>query len=51
MDDKPFYGQVIVEKGFRTREEAVRWVQEQDTRLTLAAEVDTIETHIWEPGS
>lgn len=51
IHDGKYYGQITYEKGFKTKEEAERWVQDQDARLTLAAEVDTISTAIWEPAS
>lgn len=48
---KPFYAQITVEKGFNTREEAVRWLQSRDDELTAEGDVDTISSSIWEPGS
>lgn len=48
---KEYIAQVTVEKAFRTKAEAERWAQQQDTKLTLEAEVDSISRSIWEPGS
>jgi hypothetical protein len=48
---KEYVAQVTVEKAFRTKAEAERWAQQQDTKLTLEAEVDSISRSIWEPGS
>lgn len=49
MAKPPYTGQVIIEKGFRTREAAEQWMNE------LAAQHRTpwtwAETHLWELAS
>lgn len=47
----PYFGQVTYERGFKTKAEAERWLQGEDTKLTLAAEVDSISTSLWEPAT
>ena len=49
--EKQYVAQVTYEKAFSSKSAAERWAQQQDTKLTLEAEADSISTSIWEPAS
>lgn len=45
----PYVGQVIIERGFTTRDAAERWMEREKNRVsTLYTDV---ETHLWEPAN
>lgn len=50
MSDKPYVGQVIVEKGFATKAAAENWAARVSAG-SVAASADNVETHIWEPAT
>jgi hypothetical protein len=44
--DFPFYGQVIIEKGFNSREAAQQWMDQ--FQLKYRSLYTSVEAHLWE---
>lgn len=45
-----FFGQVIVEREFKSREKAEHWMDRISSNLTDLHDATHVEQHLWEPA-